>query len=302
MRNKKKHTILIIEDSELNIAALSRILSPEYDVLVARSGREGIELAKNNSPIIIILDIILPDIDGFETIQMLKKAVSTRKIPVIFITALTNIADEEKGLKLGGADYITKPFSDDIVKLRVKNQINILEYVSTIENMSRTDQLTGLHNRRSFHERLVSEWKLAAREGTSLSLLIMDVDHFKECNDTFGHLLGDTILQKVAKEISKSTKRPTDFVARWGGEEFITLLPRTDSDNALIVAETIRKNVEDAVITLPDNRSANVTISIGVNTHLPTRKCAVYEFLHQADRAMYAAKDQGRNRVIVHQT
>jgi len=300
MNDKKKHTILVIEDSELNIAKLRQILDTDYDVVVARCGYEGIETAKNIIPDVILLDIILPDIDGFETITILKKTVATRKIPVIFITGLTKTEDEGKGLRLGGVDYITKPFCVEVVKLRVQNQIRMLDYISTIEQLSRIDQLTGLHNRRSYHERLISEWKLAIREGSTISVLIMDIDHFKACNDTFGHLHGDIILQKVAKVISKSAKRPTDFVARWGGEEFIILLPKTESEGALIVAESVRKSVENATITLNDGRSTSVTISIGVNTHTPTQECAVYDFLHRADKAMYRAKEEGRNRVIVH--
>jgi len=301
MDNTKKHTLLVIDDSELNILALTRILETDYSVVVARSGNEGVETAKEVAPDVIILDIIMPDIDGYETIKILKKNVSTRKIPVIFITAMTKSEDEEKGLALGAADYITKPFSKEIVKLRVQNQVRMLDYISTIEQLSRIDQLTGLHNRRSFHERLTSEWKLAVRESTTISVLIMDVDHFKHCNDTYGHLLGDTILQKVAKELSKSARRPTDFVARWGGEEFIMLLPKTESENALMVAEFIRKNVEDMVVTFNDGRQTSVTISIGVNSNTPTVECAVYEFLHYADKALYAAKSNGRNMVVVHE-
>jgi len=299
MKNKK-HTILIIDDSEVNIVTLSRILEPDYDVVIARTGREGLETAKNIMPDIIILDIVMPDIDGFEVIKILKKTVATRKIPVIFITALTKTEDEGNGLRLGGVDYITKPFCTEVVKLRVKNQSRMLNYISTIEHLSRIDQLTGLHNRLSYHERLLSEWKLAVREKTTLSVLIMDIDRFKECNDTFGHLLGDNILQKVAKVVAKSAKRPTDFVARWGGEEFILLLPKTDSEGARNLAEEVRESVEATTITLDDGRSTNVTISIGINTHSPTKECAVYEFLHHADKAMYTAKDEGRNRVVVY--
>ncbi|MCL2661868.1 MAG: diguanylate cyclase [Oscillospiraceae bacterium] len=300
MKKQKKHTILIIDDSDVNIAALMRILSPDYKILVAMSGNEGIELAKSTTPDLIILDIIMPDMDGFDTIVALKKAISTRYIPVIFVTALSRPEDETKGLLLGGSDYITKPFSPEVVKQRVKNQIRILEYIKKIEQLSRIDQLTGLPNRRSFHERLLSEWKLAIREKTVISLLVMDLDHFKKCNDEFGHLMGDTVLQKVAKIIDSITKRPTDFSARWGGEEFIVLLPKTDSDNAITIAELIRSNVENKLITFNDGKSTNITISIGVNTHMPTKNCSLNDYLHYADDALYLAKRNGRNNVTVH--
>jgi len=300
IKKQKKHTILIIDDSDVNIAALIRILSPDYKTLIAMSGHEGIELAKSSSPDLIILDIIMPDMDGFDTIVTLKKAVSTRYIPVIFITALSKPEDETKGLLLGGSDYITKPFSPEVVKQRVKNQIRILEYIKKIEQLSRIDQLTGLPNRRSFHERLLSEWKLAIREKTSISLLVLDLDHFKKCNDTFGHLMGDTVLQKVAKIIDAITKRPTDFSARWGGEEFIVLLPKTDTNNAQSIAELIRKSIEQKVITFNNGQSTQITISIGVNTHTPTKNCSLNDFLHYTDDALYLAKRNGRNNVTVH--
>ena len=300
MRKTEKRTILIIDDSDSCIATLTRVLDNEFSIIVEKSGHEGIETAKKIVPDIIILDIQMPDMDGFETIKVLKKTVSTRNIPVIFITALTKIADEEKGLKLGGSDFITKPFSADIVKLRVRNQIRMLDYISTIEQLSRIDQLTGLPNRRSFHERLTAEWKLAIREGTTISIMVMDIDHFKNCNDTFGHLLGDAVLQKIATVIKGNARKPTDFAARWGGEEFIVLLPKTDAEGALMVAESIREDIEDYTIIFKDNRKTKVTMSVGVNTHSPTKDCSVNSFLHFADNALYAAKGNGRNNVTVH--
>jgi len=301
MKTSKKHTILIIEDSDVHIAALIRVLAPYYDVIISRCGHDGIELARYSKPDVIILDIIMPDMDGFETISILKKNVSTRYIPVIFITSLTNIKDEEKGLALGGSDYITKPFSADIVKLRVKNQIRMLEYINTIEQLSRIDQSTGLPNRRSFHERLLSEWKLAIRERTKVSLLVIDIDHFKKCNDTFGHLMGDVVLQKVAKEIVDSLQKPADFAAKWGGEEFIAVLPKTDSEDAIYIAEKIRKSIEDLVVTFRDGRSTKITVSVGVNTYSPKRVCSLNDFIRHADNALHEAKNNGRNNIKVHQ-
>ena len=300
MRKQKKHTILIIDDSDVNITALIRILSPDYNTHIAMSGKEGIELAKSISPDLIILDIVMPDMDGFDTIVALKKAVSTRYIPVVFITALSKPEDETKGLLLGGSDYITKPFSPEVVKQRVINQIRILEYIKKIEQLNRIDQLTSLPNRRSFHERLLSEWKLAVREKTPISLLVMDLDHFKKCNETFGHLLGDIVLQKVAKLINGMIRRPTDFSARWGGEEFIVLLPKTDSESAQAIAEFIRSSIENKPITFSDGLTTNLTISIGVNTQNPTKSCSMNDFLHYADDALYSAKRNGRNNVMVH--
>lgn len=299
MELTKKHNILIIDDSEFNIAVLLRILGSSYSVSIAKSGIEGIEIAKKLNPDVIILDIIMPGMDGFETIAVLKKNASTSKIPVIFISGLSKTEDEEKGLALGGADYITKPFSTEIVKLRVRNQILMLEYIRTIEELGRIDQLTGIPNRRSFHERLFIEWKSAIRDSALISILIMDIDNFKMINDTFGHMMGDVVLQKVSKAIKDSIKRPTDFIARWGGEEFIVLLPSTATDGAFFVAESIRKSVEDVEIIFMDGRSTKVTMSIGLNTHQPTNECVVNSFLHDADSALYEAKANGKNNVTI---
>jgi len=302
MKTIKKRTILIIDDSEVDIAALTDILSLEYELVIARCGTKGVELAKSIRPDLIILDVVMPDIDGYEAISLLKKAVSTRNIPVIFITSLSKTKDEKKGLRLGCADYITKPFSKELVKLRIQNQTRILDYINKIEELSRIDQLTGLPNRRSFHERLRSEWKLAIREGTSVSILVMDVDHFKKCNDTYGHLMGDTVLQKVANSIASCLKRPTDFAARWGGEEFIALLPKTELNEAQYVAEEIRKNIENLIITFKDGKTTNITISIGVATEKPIKKSSLNNFMQHADGALYEAKKSGRNNVTIYQT
>ena len=298
---QKKHTILVIDDSEVNIAALMHILSPDYKTLIAKNGHDGIELAKSTSPDLIILDVVMPDMDGFDTIVTLKKAVSTRNIPVIFVTSLSKPEDETKGLLLGGSDYITKPFSPEVVKQRVRNQIRMLEYIKKIEHLSRIDQLTGLPNRRSFHERLLSEWKLAIREKTAISLLIIDLDHFKKCNDTFGHLMGDIVLQETAKIIGGITRRPTDFSARWGGEEFTVLLPKTDSGSAQAIAESLRSRIEKTPITFSDGLKTKITVSIGVNTHMPQRNCSLNAFLHHTDDALYLAKRNGRNSIAIHE-
>jgi diguanylate cyclase (GGDEF)-like protein len=250
-------------------------------------------------PDVIILDIVMPQMDGYEVIAALKKSVSTRKIPVVFVTGLSSSQDEKKGLAMGGADYISKPFNDEVVKLRVNNQIRLINYIKTIERMSRIDQLTGMHNRRSFDERLFSEWKRAKRENNEISILIMDIDHFKRCNDTYGHLDGDVVIQKVADAIRDTLMRSADFSARWGGEEFIALLPNTDSAGAFFIAEKIRKDVEDMEINFSNGESTKVTLSIGMCTMTPDADTSVDDLLRHADSALYFAKNGGRNMVWV---
>ena len=295
--DEKKRSVLIIDDSQLDVSVLKQILDQDYIVTSAKDGREGLEVAKKLLPDVIVLDIIMPEMDGFEVIKVLKRDEQLKAIPVIFITGLTNVKEEETGLVLGGSDFILKPFSPEIVKLRVGIQVRLLDYISKIEHISMRCSMTGIPNRRSFDERLAMEWKRARRANHSMSILMIDIDHFKKYNDTYGHLNGDLVLQVIAKTIMKVILRPGDFAARWGGEEFIVLLPETDLDGALNVAERLRSSVEDTEICLCDGQITKTTVSVGVNTHIPSGGCVVSDFINSADDALYAAKAKGRNQV-----
>jgi len=297
----KKNSVLIIDDHETTITALQKILSSEFTVFAALNGNEGIKLAEKYMPDIILLDILMLEMDGYAVISELKKNDVTQSIPVIFLTALTSDADEEKGLAMGAVDYIVKPFSPAIVKLRITNQMKMLEQFRTIEKLSMSDQLTGLPNRRSFEERSKVEWARAGREKTPISILITDIDKFKDYNDTYGHLQGDVVLQEIAKAFNNVLKRPADFIARWGGEEFIVILPNTDSRGAQDIAEQFRAAAEHTMVLGPENSITNITVSIGINSHnLPSGKLA--DFFQGADTALYEAKRLGRNRVCVFQS
>ncbi|MCL2294453.1 MAG: diguanylate cyclase [Spirochaetes bacterium] len=297
MAKIQKKRVLVVDDEYSNIIALMEILELEYDVYAEKNGRDAIEVAEKVMPDVILLDILMPEMNGYETLSRLKNSEKTRGIPVIFITGLCSVDDERKGLIMGAADYITKPFSPAIVELRIKNQIKMLEQLRTIEQISMTDQLTYMPNRRSFDARFNSEWERALREHTPISLLIMDADNFKIYNDTFGHMQGDVALQSFAQVIAGTLKRPGDFAARWGGEEFSVLLPNTDKNGALCVAEQVRKNIEDMIIPSNDEKAAKMTMSIGVNTKTDTESCTIEEFLLRTDKALYDAKKKGRNAV-----
>jgi len=291
----KKNSVLIIDDHETTITALQKILSSDYTVFAALNGLEGIKLAEKYLPDVILLDILMLDMDGYQVISELKKSELTRSIPVIFLTALTSDADEEKGLILGAVDYIVKPFSASIVKLRLYNQMKMLEQFRMIEKLSMSDQLTGLPNRRSFEERIKVEWARSMREKTPISILIIDLDKFKDFNDTYGHLQGDVVLQTIAKVFPTVIRRPADFIARWGGEEFIVVLPNTNSPGALDIAEKIRLTAENTKHH-GDNCEESLTVSIGVNTKDPPSGL-LEDFFQGADTALYEAKRNGRNRV-----
>ena len=297
MEENKKNSVLIVDDEKANIMALTHILSQDYTIYAAKNGQDAIIAAEKYLPDVILLDIIMPDMDGYAVITALKNSEKTFNIPVVFITELGNPNYEEKGLSLGASDYIAKPFSPAIVKLRIRNQIKMLNQLRTIEELSMLDQLTNLPNRRNFDLRLQEEWDRARREQTPLSILLLDVDRFKNYNDTYGHQQGDVALKLVAKIITQSLKRPTDFVSRWGGEEFIALLPNTELAGAMSIAEDIRSSVESIKILPENGLKSKITISIGANMIIPSQDSLPEDFLSLVDKALYKAKDTGRNKI-----
>jgi diguanylate cyclase (GGDEF)-like protein len=299
IETKKEFTILITDDEKTNLDILGSILSPIYNLLISRNGPRALELAKENKPDLILLDVLMPEMSGFEVITKLKESEITDKIPVIFITGLTDTANEEKGFFLGAVDYITKPFVKSIVKARVNTHIKIVDQMRTIERIGLIDPLTKISNRRGFEDRLSAEWGRAFREKIPISILLMDIDKFKNYNDTYGHQQGDMALKAFAQISSKTLVRPVDFAARWGGEEFVILLPGTDVTGAAEVAERVRKNVEATVIHTEEGEETRTTVSIGVNSLIPDADASVDDFLKKADKALYKAKETGRNRFVV---
>jgi len=298
MENQKKNSILIVDDEVLNLKMLRSVLHEEYTVYTAKDGLSAIGIANANKPDLILLDILMPEMDGYEVLAILKNNVITRHIPVIFITGLDSKAEEEKGLSMDAADYISKPFSPGIVNLRVKNQIQIVNQIRTIELLSNLDQLTQIPNRRSLDQQIFSEWGRSMRENIPLSLLMIDVDKFKIYNDTYGHLQGDLVLKMVAKTIEATLHRAGDFAARFGGEEFCVLLPGADITGAMMVAEQIRAAVESMVIHCEDGTGSKVTVSIGAHSLTPAGLAdTIPDLFDKADSALYTAKEAGRNSV-----
>jgi len=301
VNERKKFSILVVDDEKSNIDVLNHILKEKYKLFIAKGGESAIKIARENVPDLILLDIIMPDMSGFEVLTQLKKSDLTSGIPVIFITGQDSKEDEIKGLTLGAVDYITKPFHNVIVEARIRTHMRIVEQMQIIERMSIMDELTELPNRRYFNDQLTREWGRAIRETASISLLIIDVDKFKVYNDTYGHPQGDALLQAVSGVFKQALKRPADFVARWGGEEFIMLMPGTDLDGAMEVAERIRMGVEETIIPSTDGTSTGTTVSIGVNCERPMINLPVAGFVSRADKALYAAKDSGRNKVCAYE-
>ena len=293
-----KGTILVVDDEKTNINVLVHLLFNEYTLHVAKDGPTTLKIAQEHLPDLILLDVVMPEMNGYQILEELRNIPSTENIPVIFITGLNSSEDEQKGLALGVVDYISKPFNPSIVKLRIRNQMKLINYMRIVEKISMTDSLTGLNNRRSFNDRLRIEWGRALREELPISLIMVDVDHFKHYNDTYGHQQGDVVLQTVASVFVDALNRTMDFVARWGGEEFIILLPSTDIEGAEQVAEKIRESVENLEIPLNDGTITKVTVSAGVSGLIPNANSNTDQFISNADKALYDAKGKGRNRVV----
>lgn len=295
------YSILIVDDEPANARLLERVLGDSYPLRVAQGGTEALEIASGeHPPALILLDVMMPDIDGFEVCRRLKADERTKDIMVIFVTAMGDSAAEEVGLNLGAVDYITKPISVPIVRARVRNHMNVRRKADMLEAMSYIDSLTHTHNRRRLDKVLESEWQRAQRSGRPLALVMIDFDHFKALNDHYGHGTGDICLQQGANALATVLKRPGDLLARYGGEEFVALLPETDRQGARLIAEQMREAVK-ALALRHDYSSAapHVTVSLGVAAMVPEPGTQASELLERADRALNQAKSEGRDRVVI---
>jgi diguanylate cyclase (GGDEF)-like protein len=292
-------TVLVVDDEKQNRDLLTELLKHDCRVILAKNGTQAIERANELQPDLILLDVMMPDMNGHQVIQTLKHDDATRQIPVIFVSALDSPEDEEHGLDLGAVDYITKPFHPSIVRKRVRNHLQSVHHRHLLENLAKIDSLTEIANRRRYNEALENEWRRCARTGSPLSLAIIDVDHFKAYNDRLGHAAGDIILRSIAMTLSGFMRRPGDLVARYGGEEFVLLLPLLDAKAASHIGNEIRTAVEAMHLPHPDSpASPFVTISLGGMTVIPTDGQVDPQFFQEADAALYKAKAAGRNRMV----
>jgi len=297
MEDSKKNSLLIVDDCEQQLEILNEILGSDYIIHTAKNGVEAIDKAKKYIPDLILLDIIMPEMNGYQTFLEIRKHEQIKNTPVIFVTGLDDDDNEIKGLGLNAIDYISKPYNSEILKLRVHNNIQRINQLRHSEDASFTDMLTNLSNRRGFDIKIGQEWKRAIREQKPISILLMDLDNFKSVNDTYGHQQGDIVLKKISEILTKGLKRGGDFVARWGGEEFVVILSNTPLEEAAQVAEKIRSNVENAKIPYNENQFVKITISIGINSQIPERGTNLDDFIKLADIALYTAKRNGKNRL-----
>ena len=300
MNNLKWPAILIVDDEPTNISILGEMLKDDYIVQTAASGEQAWELLmSDNLPDAILLDVMMPGLDGYDLCQRLKSVERTKDIPVIFITAKSGELDEVKGFTYGAADYVTKPFRQEVLKSRVRTHIEIKQYRDFLKNSSYCDGLTGIPNRRKFDEYLEAIWNVSMRMSLPLSLCLIDVDYFKLFNDNYGHQAGDDCLRQIAQTLPLVVKRKTDLVARYGGEEFICVLPETNHATAATVAEKLRRSI--LALSIPHEYAMPtklISVSIGVTTVNPSSELAPGDLIKAADEALYQAKKTGRNRVV----
>ncbi|MDH4989548.1 diguanylate cyclase [Aquamicrobium lusatiense] len=291
-------TILIVDDEISNIEIMNAILEDDYEICFATSGQQALETARANLPDLILLDILMPEMDGFEVCRRLKNEALLADVPVIFTTGLGDTEDEVRGLSLGAIDYVTKPIQPVVLRARVSNHIELKRLRDQLAEMAVTDALTGLSNRRRMEQKLNAETERLAQSEDWLSVLLIDIDFFKQFNDTYGHLNGDRCIVMIASALKRALTRASDLSARYGGEEFACVLPGADAAAALTMAEEIQ--VQVGALNIPHARSTvspNVTISIGIATGRCQPGMTPDKWIAHADQQLYRSKASGRNTI-----
>lgn len=297
----KKPTILVVDDMTTTLLLIHDLLKDTYEVKIAKSGTKALEILESPNDIdLILLDIEMPDINGYDVCKRIKNNETIKNIPIIFITGRTSQEDEEYGLNLGAIDYITKPFNKAIVKLRIKNYLNLKIKNDMLEKLSMYDGLTNIRNRRFFDETFEKTFSEIKRDKKSLAVLMIDIDFFKPYNDNYGHGQGDETLRKVAKALEKTIKRASDFVARYGGEEFVILLKDINKDGVEAVANNLLNAIRELKITHEFSKIENyVTVSIGASFYNSSSDITKLELLLKADETLYNVKNSGRNNFAI---
>jgi diguanylate cyclase (GGDEF)-like protein len=311
-RVAERAKILVVDDSRTQLDWLVQVLERDgYEVRTAMDGKEAIRKVRTDLPDLVLLDMILPDMDGLEVLRIIKARPDEQFIPVIILSVKSDLDSKVAGLRIGADDFLAKPFAEAEIlarcaaMLRIKNlQDQLRRTQQKLTEQAITDELTGLKNRRAFDERLQEEFRRAQRYSDPVSLIMIDLDHFKRVNDRYGHPFGDVVLRGSAEEIRASTRDP-DICARYGGEEFAVILPKTHLAGALTVAERVWKQLSSRVFAAPegapDDSRLRITASLGVAFY-PSKDISSPELLLRfADEALYQAKRAGRNTICLYQ-
>lgn len=292
----RRPCVLVVDDEPINIQALYQVFAADCQVLMATHGEQALALCRERHPDLVLLDVLMPGMDGLEVCRLLQAETATQDIPVIFVTARSDPDAETRGLEAGAVDFIAKPFNPTIVRARVRTHLTLKLQSDLLRQMVFIDGLTAVHNRRFFDDRLEAEWGRAMRNRSSLSLLMIDVDHFKAFNDRHGHQGGDQRLRVVADVLRRCIRRSSDIIARYGGEEFACILPESDPDAVMLLARMILERVREETGRLGPEPAS--TVSIGVACKPPDfdiRTGDQHDLLRLADAKLYEAKAAGRD-------
>lgn len=294
----RKPTILVVDDEVTNIEILCAILDADYEICFALSGDQAIDVAQTVQPDLILLDIVMPGLDGYQTCLRLKQDPALSHLPVIFTTALDASESEVRGLSVGAIDYVTKPFQPVILRQRIENHVQLKQLRDQLSSLAMTDALTGLGNRRKLETQLQTEVDRLARTDGTLSVIMLDIDCFKAFNDGYGHPEGDRCLRAVGRMLDGVVQRAGDLCARYGGEEFACLLPGVGHGGAMRVGERIRAGIEGLAIAHDfSTAGAVVTASLGIASGGCAARAPSEVWISAADQMLYQSKHQGRNRV-----
>lgn len=293
-------TLLIVDDDEKALLALKTLFQDKFNIITCSNGADAISAAQQSAVDLILLDIEMPVMNGLETCEILKQHSYTAAIPIIFLTGLSGTEQQLKALRSGALDFISKPVQIELLMAKVKNYMELAIDRKNLTELSNKDELTGLANRRHIEAILNHEWYTSTRADQPLSILMIDIDNFKIYNDNFGHAHGDRCLKQVAAAMVNALHRENDCIGRYGGEEFLAVLPQTDSEGAVKVTEDLLASVRGISITHPENiDTGKLTVSIGIATFNPDpfaqNDYTVLEMLDQADRCLYEAKAGGKN-------
>jgi diguanylate cyclase (GGDEF)-like protein len=291
--------VLIVEDNPINLKVLNSIVEKKYIVLTAKDGEEAYEVIKNNHIDLILLDVMLPKMDGFTLCKLLKDSKEYNDIPIIFVTSLNDQDSELEGLQIGGVDFITKPYSAPIVLARVDTQIKLQQQARKLNELANIDQLTNIYNRRGFEENIKNLWSKAVKKKSLITIMMIDADYFKQYNDSYGHVEGDECIKSIAIAIKKSIDVKVDLLARYGGEEFVVVTISDNIDHTKSMAEAIKKSVYNLNIEHKSSSiSDRVTVSIGVVSSYTKDIAGYAQLVISADEALYEAKKSGRDKIV----
>jgi len=288
-------SLLIVDEFSSDLQMLQEVFSESYQILIANNAEAAHSLCRLKLPELVLIDLDMPELDGFELCRQFKADKTIASIPIIFLASRLNEDAELRALDEGAVDFIAKPFHNNVIQARVRTQITVKRQTELLQKMTFVDGLTGLYNRRFFDDRIESEFHRSRRTGSFLSILLINIDDFKSYNDHYGHEAGDECLQRIAQCIRKCCKRPGDFVARFSGSELACLLPDTSVINAFPFAQDLERHVRELAIGHAHSSVANVaTISLGVVSRTGVEESSV--FVELAKIALANAKEQGRAR------